>query len=113
VKPFESNLKHLVLDRRARGALHVDVHNARERGRKCPATELRQRALFRADATFCPQAGQSGQGTSFASFNFPTRFIRHFNNTVYIASNGGPNAFDASASWAADVSWVVSSPWTP
>jgi hypothetical protein len=70
-------------------------------------------ALFRADATFCPQAGQSGQGTSFASFNFPTRFIRHFNNTVFIASNGGPNAFDSATSWAADVSWAVSSPWTP
>jgi hypothetical protein len=70
-------------------------------------------ALFRADATFCPQAGRSGQGTSFASFNFPTRFLRHFNNTVFIASNGGSNAFDATASWAADVSWVVSAPWTP
>lgn len=31
-------------------------------------------ALFRADATFCPQAGQGGQGTSFASYNYPTRF---------------------------------------
>ena len=70
-------------------------------------------ALFRADATFCPQAGRSGTGTSFASFNFPTRFIRHFNNTVYIASNGGPNAFDSSTSWAADVTWAVSAPWTP
>lgn len=70
-------------------------------------------AQFRADATFCPQAGQSGQGTSFASFNFPTRFIRHFNNQLFIASNGGTNAFDAAASWAADVSWVVSAPWTP
>jgi non-reducing end alpha-L-arabinofuranosidase len=70
-------------------------------------------ALFRADATFCPQAGRSGQGTSFASFNFPTRFIRHFNSTLFIASNGGSNNFDATASWAADVSWVVSSPWTP
>jgi len=69
--------------------------------------------LFRADATFCPQAGKSGTGTSFASFNFPTRFIRHFNNIVYIASNGGPNPFDSSTSWAADVSWAVSSPWTP
>ena len=68
-------------------------------------------ALFRADATFCPQAGQSGSGTSFASFNFPTRFIRHFNNTLYIASNGGSNAFDTSASWAADVTWAVSAPW--
>jgi hypothetical protein len=70
-------------------------------------------ALFRADATFCPQAGRSGTGTSFASFNFPTRFIRHFNNTLYIASNGGSNAFDTSTSWAADVSWAVSSPWAP
>lgn len=70
-------------------------------------------ALFRADATFCPQAGRSGQGTSFASYNYPTRFIRHYNNTVYIASNGGSNAFDSSTSWAADVSWAVSSPWTP
>ncbi|HZM83166.1 MAG TPA: alpha-L-arabinofuranosidase B [Candidatus Limnocylindrales bacterium] len=70
--------------------------------------------LFRQDATFCPQAGRSGTGTtSFASLNFPTRFIRHFNNTLYIASNGGSNAFDSATSWAADVSWVVSSPWTP
>jgi hypothetical protein len=70
-------------------------------------------ALFRSDATFCPQNGRSGQGTSFASLNFPTRFLRHFNNTVYIASNGGSNAFDTTTSWAADVSWAVSSPWTP
>jgi hypothetical protein len=70
-------------------------------------------ALNRADATFCPQAGKSGSGTSFASFNFPTRFIRHFNNTVYIASNGGSNAFDSATSWAADVTWAVSPPFTP
>ena len=70
-------------------------------------------ALFRADATFCPQPGMSGQGTSFSALNFPTRFIRHFNNNLYIASNGGPNAFDSANLWAADVSWVVSSPWTP
>jgi hypothetical protein len=70
-------------------------------------------ALFRADATFCPQTGMSGTGTSFASYNFPTRFIRHYNNTLYIASNGGSNAFDSATSWAADVSWAVSSPWTP
>ena len=25
----------------------------------------------------------------------------------------GANAFDATASWADDVSWVVSTPWTP
>jgi len=70
-------------------------------------------ATFRADATFCPQAGKNGQGTSFASYNYPDRFIRHYGNTVYIASNGGPNTFDASASWADDVSWAVGAPWTP
>jgi hypothetical protein len=70
-------------------------------------------AGFRADATFCPQAGQSGAGTSFASFNFPTRFLRHFNNTLFIASNGGANAFDTATSWAADVTWAVGAPWTP
>jgi non-reducing end alpha-L-arabinofuranosidase len=68
---------------------------------------------FRADATFCPQAGKGGSGTSFASYNYPDRFIRHYNDTLYIASNGGSNAFDASANWAADVTWAVTSPWTP
>ncbi|GAA2143727.1 hypothetical protein GCM10009727_42930 [Actinomadura napierensis] len=68
-------------------------------------------ALFRADATFCPQTGKSGSGTSFASYNYPSRFIRHYNNTLCIASNGGSNAFDSSTNWAADVTWAVSSPW--
>ena len=70
-------------------------------------------AAFRADATFCPQAAKNGQGTSFASYNYPDRFIRHYANTVYIASNGGSNAFDNATSWADDVSWAVSGPWTP
>jgi non-reducing end alpha-L-arabinofuranosidase len=71
-------------------------------------------ALFRSDATFCPQAGMNGAGTtSFASVNFPTRFLRHFNNTLFIASNGGTNNFDTTTSFAADVSWVVSAPFTP
>jgi non-reducing end alpha-L-arabinofuranosidase len=70
-------------------------------------------AIFRQDATFCPEAGRSGQGTSFRSLNFPTRYLRHFNNTLYIASNGGSNTFDSATSWAADVSWVVGAPWAP
>jgi hypothetical protein len=68
-------------------------------------------AIFRSDATFCPEPGKSGQGTSFRSANFPTRYLRHFNNTLYIASDGGSNAFDSATSWAEDVSWAVSSPW--
>ena len=68
-------------------------------------------ALFGQDATFCPTAGNSGQGTSFRSLNFADRYLRHFNFTAYIASNGGTNAFDATGSWAADTSWLRASPW--
>jgi hypothetical protein len=70
-------------------------------------------AIFRSDATFCPQPGNSGTGTSFASLNFPTRFIRHFNSNLFIASNGGSNAFDSATSWAADTTWAVTGPWMP
>ncbi|WP_433306594.1 alpha-L-arabinofuranosidase B [Actinoplanes sp. CA-030573] len=70
-------------------------------------------SLFAQDATFCPQAGQNGQGNSFMSNNYSSRYIRHYNNNVYIASNGGSNAFDSSTSYADDVSWVVTAPWTP
>ncbi|MCU7726369.1 alpha-L-arabinofuranosidase B [Actinoplanes sp. KI2] len=70
-------------------------------------------SLFANDATFCPQAGMNGQGNSFMSNNYSTRYIRHYSNNVYIASNGGSNAFDSSTLWSDDVSWVVTSPWTP
>jgi len=69
--------------------------------------------IFKQDATFCPQAGQNGQGNSFPSYNYPDRDIRHYNNNVYIANTSGTNTFDASSTWTDDVSWVVSSPWTP
>ncbi|MGN5378485.1 AbfB domain-containing protein [Streptomyces lasalocidi] len=70
-------------------------------------------ALFRQDATFCPQTGKSGTGTSFASYNYPTRYLRHYDYDLYIASDGGSNAFDSSTSWTDDVSWAVSAPWAP
>jgi hypothetical protein len=66
---------------------------------------------FAEDATFCPQAGNSGQGVSFESINFPDKYIRHYNYTAYIASNGGSNAWDASSMWTNDTSWLVASPW--
>ncbi|MGW4942057.1 alpha-L-arabinofuranosidase B [Actinoplanes sp. NPDC004185] len=70
-------------------------------------------SLFAQDATFCPQAGRNGQGNSFASVNFPDRFIRHYTNLVYTASNGGTNAFDSATAWADDVSWIAGTAWTP
>ena len=64
--------------------------------------------LFGDDATFCPEAGLDGQGDSFRSWSYPTRYWRHYNSIGYIASNGGPHTFDATALFNDDVSFVVS-----
>ncbi|RMZ72343.1 fungal alpha-L-arabinofuranosidase [Pyrenophora seminiperda CCB06] len=64
---------------------------------------------FKEDATFCPQAGLSGQYNSIAAWGYPTRLMRHFNNVGYIASNGGVHNFDGAASFNADVTWNVGS----
>ncbi|CRG84902.1 hypothetical protein PISL3812_02077 [Talaromyces islandicus] len=64
--------------------------------------------LFSEDSTFCPQAGLNGQGNSFRSWSYPTRYWRHYNALGYIASNGGPFNFDAITTFNDDVSFVVS-----
>jgi non-reducing end alpha-L-arabinofuranosidase len=69
--------------------------------------------LFSQDATFCQRTGNSPQGVSFESVNFPTRFVRAFDNVVYIAGNGGTNPWDTTTSWAEDSSWLVAAPWAP
>ncbi|KAI9043153.1 alpha-L-arabinofuranosidase B [Aspergillus affinis] len=63
---------------------------------------------FKEDATFCPQTSLNGKGSSIRSWNYPTRYIRHYTNAGYIASNGGVHTFDATNSFNDDVSWVVS-----
>jgi hypothetical protein len=68
-------------------------------------------SLFSMDATFCPQTGNSGQGMSFQSVNFTGRFIRNFNNVLFLASDGGPNAWDTATGWPVDTSWLVATPW--
>jgi hypothetical protein len=68
-------------------------------------------SLFSQDATICPAAGNSGQGTSFQSVDFPGRYIRNFNNVVYLAANGGTNPWDTATGWPADTSWLVATPW--
>jgi hypothetical protein len=68
-------------------------------------------ALFRQDATFCPQAGHNGQGVSLRSANYPSDFVRHYAYNAYIAGDGGSHDWDTTASWADDTSWVVGSPW--
>jgi alpha-L-arabinofuranosidase B-like protein/concanavalin A-like lectin/glucanase superfamily protein/lamin tail-like protein len=66
--------------------------------------------LFAMDATFCPQAGNSGQGMSFQSVNFAGKFIRNFSGVVYLASDGGANPWDTATGWTDDTSWLVASP---
>ena len=62
------------------------------------------------DATFCPETSFNSKGTnSIRAWGYPTRYIRHFNNLGYIASNGGTRPEDAAFSWTDDASWVVSS----
>ncbi|MGW4698384.1 alpha-L-arabinofuranosidase B [Kitasatospora cineracea] len=68
-------------------------------------------AVFNQDATFCPQAGHSGQGFSFQSANYPNRFIRHYAYTGYVAGDGvGGNTWDSAASWSEDTSWLAATP---
>lgn len=64
-------------------------------------------AQFAGDATFCPRPGNSGQGYSFESYNDPQLFIRHFDDIVYIASDGGSNSWDTATSWHYDTTWNV------
>jgi non-reducing end alpha-L-arabinofuranosidase len=72
-------------------------------------------ALNRSDATFCSQAGNSGAGAgySFQSKNYPTKYIRHYYYTSYVASNGGSNAWDSTSAWAQDTTFLVTQPWAP
>ena len=61
------------------------------------------------DATFCPQSGLNGQGTSIRSWNYPTRYVRHYYEVGYVASNGGVQDFDNVYSFNNDVSYAISS----
>ncbi|KAI1319413.1 Arabinosidase B [Xylariaceae sp. FL0255] len=63
---------------------------------------------FNEDATFCPMAGLNGEGNSIRAWGYPTRLFRHYDNILYVASEGGVDTFDATASYNDDVSFVVS-----
>ncbi|KAJ5950273.1 Concanavalin A-like lectin/glucanases superfamily [Penicillium vulpinum] len=63
--------------------------------------------LVSEDATFCPQTSLNGQGSSIRSWSYPTRYFRHYENVLYIASNGGVHTFDSATSFNNDVSWVI------
>jgi len=62
---------------------------------------------FHEDATFCPQSGLGGTGTSIRSWSYPTRYWRHYNSVGYIASNGGVHTFDSTSLFNNDVTFLV------
>ncbi|HEY6796428.1 MAG TPA: AbfB domain-containing protein [Kineosporiaceae bacterium] len=68
-------------------------------------------ASFAADATFCATAGHSGTGVSFASASHSHRYLRHYQNVLYVAADGGSAAHDSATDWAADTTFTVSSGW--
>jgi hypothetical protein len=69
---------------------------------------------FAQDATFCPKAGNDGQGKSFASFDYPTHYIRHYQAAGYIATNGGTaQPWDTTVSWTYDTSFLLAVPAAP
>jgi hypothetical protein len=66
---------------------------------------------FAQDATFCPTSGNNGHGVSFQSANFPTKYIRAYQSGVYVAGNGGGNAWDDTTGWGANSSWLQAPAW--
>ncbi len=69
--------------------------------------------LYRRDATFCAQPGATGGTVRLASVNELGTNIRHYQEEVWVSSNGGAHPYDNPVSYAADVGWAVSAPWTP
>lgn len=63
--------------------------------------------LFNEDATFCPQSGLNGKGSSIRSWSYPTRYFRHYSGSLYIATDGGVDTFDATASYNDDASFII------
>ncbi|KAJ7779337.1 alpha-L-arabinofuranosidase [Mycena maculata] len=62
---------------------------------------------FTEDATFCPVAGINGEGSSIRAWGYPSHYFRHYDDIGYVASNGGPAAFDAPALFNNDTTWIV------
>ena len=65
-------------------------------------------AAFAADATFCPKPGWGA--TALESYHNPSAFIRHYNETVYLARQGGPNPWDTATTFAEDTTWAATIP---
>jgi hypothetical protein len=68
---------------------------------------------FASDATFCAVPGKNGQGESLSWNATPADYLRHYNGELYVASDGGADAWDSATSWTDDVSWLPRPAWAP
>lgn len=57
--------------------------------------------LFKADATFCPEAGLGGSGLTLRSKNFPDHVLHHRNGEVWIDTQATDATFAQDASFSA------------
>jgi hypothetical protein len=65
------------------------------------------------DATFCAVTGNAGSGYSFQSKNYPTKYIREYLGSIFVADNSGSNAWDAAANYSQDTTFLVVNPLQP
>ena len=69
-------------------------------------------ALYNSDATFCAHPGSGG--VRLTALAYPDRYLRHIDSAVWIATEGGPNAWDGNpGTFVADTTWSVDAPWAP
>lgn len=71
----------------------------RQASRRLRLSPLEQTEAYRADATFCPQPGLAGRGTSYAAKAVPGAFLRHRGTQVWIDPAAADEAYAASASF--------------
>jgi len=63
-------------------------------------------ALFRADATFCPRGGLTGNGVSLESINFPGRFLRRRTLELWIDPEMSDSGYRGNATFNVVAPWV-------
>ncbi|WP_432990147.1 AbfB domain-containing protein [Dactylosporangium sp. CA-233914] len=69
-------------------------------------------APFKADATWCAQPGNGG--VRLTAWNFPGQYyLRHYNAELWLATPGGPNAYDSPTLFTEDTTWSLDAPWAP
>lgn len=71
----------------------------RQSSRRLRLSPFERTDAYRDDATFCPQPGLAGRGTSYAAKGMPGAFLRHRGTQLWIDAAVSDEAYAASASF--------------